>query len=169
MRKLVFKNQKGIALVTALILTLAIMAMATGVLYFINYSITLSSAGKRYATAAAASDGGVDLAKDAIYQIMYGNSPPTGFAAACLINAVTVENAPCSVTVTLPGTMSASYNVTVTVTRLYTDSLAGGRIEFARSAGGAPSAAVYYRITTLVASTSDNTTAENAVLYRFTG
>lgn len=174
MKRRAIWNQKGIALVTALILTLAIMAMATGVLYFINYAVSLSGAGKKYATEAEAADGAADLMKEAINQIPDGNAAPTGLGAVCqnnaalsLTSALINVNQPCVVSVALPGTMGGSYTATITVTRLYTKGLAGGRIEFARGGGGgAPSSAVYYRITTLVSSSNDNSKAENTTLYQ---
>jgi hypothetical protein len=170
MRREYKMNQKGIALVTSLILTMAVMIMATGVLFFINQSTTLSSAGKRYATSGEASDGAVDIVKDTINQTLYGSPTATGLfpSVNCLNNAILVENSPCTVNITLPNTMNGAYQANITLTRLYSKALAGGRLEFARSAGGAPSTAVYYRITTVVTG-PDNTSAENSVLYRFAG
>lgn len=162
-------NQKGIALVTALIMSLAIMVMATGVLYFINYSTNLSGAGRRYATASEATDGAVDVVKDTINTTLWGEAPVSGLFPApnCLNNAILTEGAECLATVTLPGAIG-NYQASITIRRLYTVSLPGGRLEFARSAGGAPSSAIFYRITTVITG-PDNTTAENSVLYRFAG
>lgn len=163
-------NERGVALVTALLMSVVIMVMAAGVLYLIIQSTSLSGGGKKYATAAEAADGAVQMAKDTINQVMWGGTPATVLAvtSGTLVDAMTQNSASCTLTGNLPGTGNVNYAATVVITRLYTITIPGGRIEFARSAGGTPSQAVYYRITTKVTG-PNNTSAENAALYRFTG
>ena len=161
-------RERGIALVLSLLMSLMIMALAASVLFFISQSTRLSGAGKRYATATEAADGAVQAAKDAINQINWGqNATTTAFGTdGCLTAAIITGGAACSKTLTLPGAVGA-FTAAVTVERLYVSDIPGGRLEFARAAGGAPTKAIFYRITTLVTG-PDNVSAENAVLYRFT-
>ncbi len=56
-----FKNEKGIALVTALLLTLIGLAIIMAALYFVTRGTTLSGFQKRYQTSLEASHGGVDI------------------------------------------------------------------------------------------------------------
>lgn len=166
------KNEKGIALIFALLMSMAIMAMVTGVLYFIDQSTVMSGAGKRYATASEAADGAVNVIKDTINQTFWGEPPAAGLfpTGNCLASAILGEISSCSnVTFNLPSAMGGTYTATVTVERLYSASLPGGRLEFSRSAGGLASSAIFFRITTKVTDTNTNTTAENAALYRFAG
>lgn len=171
-------NEKGVALIVALLMAVAIMALVAGVLYFLNQSTSMSGAGKRYATAAEAADGAVNVMKDSINLIMWGESISalpiaTGNCSAQTYDisyAVINNNAPCGTTINLPSSLGGSYTADVTVTRLYSITLPGGRSEFARSAGGVSSTAIFYRITATVRGTgSDNSVAENSALYRFTG
>jgi uncharacterized protein (UPF0333 family) len=165
----IFSNEKGIALLTSLLLSLGVMIMVLGVMYFITQSTTMSGAGKRYATASEAADGAVEAAKDDINQAMWGNTAATMFnGSVCFASAMTSNDSPCTSSVTLPGTGGGNFNASITVVRLYSVAIPGGRLEFARSNGGAPSMAVYFRITATVTG-SGNSKAENSVLYRFTG
>lgn len=170
-----YNNNNGVALLIALLMSVAIMALVAGALYFITQSTTMSGAGKRYATAAEASDGAVEVMKNSIYLVFHGNAAPNVFTdpGNCLTNAIQqctgqdpCQGSLCTVTINLPGTVGG-YTATVTVQRLYTVAIPGGRLEFAKSAGGAPSTAIFYRITTSVTG-PDNTTADNAALYRLT-
>lgn len=166
-----FRNEKGIALVMALVISLVVMLIITGVLYFIIQSTTMSGAGKRYATAAEAADGAVEVMKDTINLIMVGESvsyitstlPVVDAATPCLLDAVLTENQICTTTITLPGTVSG-FTATVVFERLYSSTLPGGRLEFARG-GGAPTTGIYYRINTVVAG-AGGTRAETTALYR---
>ncbi len=170
MTKKLRMNDKGVALVTALVMSVAIMVMVVGALYFISRSTALSGAGKRYATAAEAADGAVEAAKDAINIAMWGGAPSGSLYtnSACFATTLTTDNSTCAATINLPGTVGGNYTAGITVTRLYSVDIPGGRLEFARSASGTPSRAVYFRITSRVTG-PNNTSAENAALYRFTG
>lgn len=174
----ILRTQKGVALIVALLMSVAIMALAAGVLYFLTQSTTMSGAGKRYATAAEAADGAVNVMKDSINLIMWGEAITalpiaTGNCSAQTYDisyAVLNNNATCVTTINLPSSLGGSYTANVTVTRLYSVTLPGGRLEFARSTGGVSSTAIFYRITATVTGTgSDNSVAEDSALYRFTG
>lgn len=164
-----FRNEKGIALVIALVISLVVMLIIVGVLYFITQSTTMSGAGKRYATASEAADGAVEVMKDAVNLMMVGEPasslPIVDGTPPCLLNAVLTENQICRTTITLPG-MVSGFTATVVIERLYSSTLPGGRLEFARG-GGAPTTGIYYRINTVVAG-AGGTSAETTALYRFT-
>lgn len=168
------RRERGIALVLSLLMSLMIMALAASVLFFVSQSTRFSGAGKRYATATEAADGAVQAAKDAINVIQWGQGvAATAFPdtvcqgqAYKLPVAVVTDATPCTTLLTLPGAVGA-FAASVTVERLYVSDIPGGRLEFARAAGGAPTKAIFYRISTLVTG-PDNVSAENAVLYRFT-
>jgi len=69
------KNEKGVALVTALLLTLIALAICLALIYYITQSTTISGANKRYKTSLEAAHGGVDVfAKDIIPRIFGGYS-----------------------------------------------------------------------------------------------
>lgn len=171
-------NQKGVALVLALIITLVVFLLIVSTLYVITASTTMSGVGKRYATASEAADGSIHVVKDSINLAMWGEQIATIFHAggSCsegaynIAYAILKENTPCTTSITLPGVSGASFEATVTVRRLYTVALPGGRLEFARSAGGVSSTVIFYRITSTVkGKNSNDATAENSVLYRFAG
>jgi len=173
------KNQRGVALITALLMSLVIMAMVTGTLYFVTQSTKMTGAGKRYATAQDAADGTIDLMKDVINFTIWGGdiTQEDGLkdiivekvpSNPCLAKAVIINpGLTCTVDITLPGEIG-DFNAEVTLERLFSKTLPGGRLEFAQSAGGAPSNAVFFRISTEVKGPG-NTTAENSALYRWAG
>lgn len=164
-------TEKGIALVIALMISLAVMVLIISTLYFVTQSASMSGAGKRYATASEAADGAVEVMKDAVNLILAGepvdslpiadNDPP------CLLNAVFSDNQSCTTTLTLPGKVG-DFNASIVIMRLYSSSIPGGRIEFARAGGGAPTTAIYYRINTIVTG-KGGTRAETSALYRYAG
>lgn len=160
-------NQKGIALVTALLISVAIMAMAAGVLYLVTQATSMSGTAKRYATAQEAADGTVDLVRDSVNQIFWGGSIASVIPDTCFTNAVLGAAATCQENFNIPGT-TGTYNAQITIARLFSSSLPGGRIEFARAGGGAQSTAIFFRITVQVTG-PNNEMAENSILYRFTG
>lgn len=166
-------NNKGVALVMALIIGLAVLVIATGIIYFIIQSTIMSGAGKRYTTASEAADGAVEVMKDAINLILMGESIGSLLNNNCdegytLVDAVLTENLPCTTTLNLSGTaLFTDYNATITVMRLYSATIPGGRLEFARAGGGAPTTGVYFRINTVVTGPG-GTTAESSALYRYT-
>lgn len=69
------KNEKGVALVTALLLTLLSLAICMTLLYYITQHMATSAASKRYKTFLEAGHGGVQVfAKDVIPRIFEGYS-----------------------------------------------------------------------------------------------
>ncbi|HAK61243.1 MAG TPA: hypothetical protein DCO77_12835 [Nitrospiraceae bacterium] len=178
-------NQKGIALVTALVVVLVVFLMIMSTLYIATISTKISGAGKRYATAQDAGDGSIEVIKDAIDKLWYNDSLPDLFTdgtikppypdctgsgeSSHLFNAIENIGNPCTMTMTLPGTVGGNYTAKVTVEFVFRAGLPGSRIEFPpRFTAGKSNTAMFYRITTIVTG-PDNTTAENAVLYRYTG
>jgi hypothetical protein len=178
MKRTIFPNQRGIALVMALLISAAIMAMIFGTLLIINRSTQISGAGKAYNTAEEAADGAVNILKDAVNLAMWGEPMAAVFdddgacdsgTVANLDAAALLDGSVCVTTINLAGTaLNTRYTATVTLERLYSVIPPGARLEFARSAGGASGAMIFFRITTKVVG-PDNTTAENSVLYRFAG
>jgi hypothetical protein len=155
----------------ALIITMVVFMLIGATLYVVNTSTTISGAGKHYATACEAADGAVEVMKDCINLVMYGEPrdalPITN--TTNLVNALSKDNQPAQVTLVLPGTgFFSSYTASITVERLYSKALPGGRLEFARSAGGSGGTAVYFRISTIVTG-PNNTKAETTAMYRFVG
>ena len=164
-------TEQGIALVSALMISLAVMILILSTLYFVTQSTSMSGAGKRYATASEAADGAVEVMKDAVNLILAGESagslPIADNDPPCLLDAVFSDNLSCTTTLTLPGTVD-DFNASIIIMRLYSAPIPGGRIEFARAGGGAPTTAIYYRINTIVTGTG-GTRAETSALYRFAG
>jgi hypothetical protein len=165
------RADRGIALVSALLISLAVSLLIMSTVYFIIQSTRMSGAGKRYATASEAADGAVEVMKDAINLIMMGEPvsslPIVDANPPCLADSIAfTENAGCTTILTLPGAgLFDDYKASITVTRLYSTWLPGSRLEFARAGGGAPASAVYFRINTTV-SGPGGTRAETAALYR---
>lgn len=168
-------TDKGIALVTALIISLLVFMLITSTLYVITSSTGMSGAGKRYSTAAEAADGSVEVMKEAINLILSGepvSSLPFTEKEGKLVDAVLVGGPAnvANVEITLPGSgLSSRYAATVTVERLYAKTLSGGRIEFARPGSNAGTTAVYFRISVRVEGKGAGTRAETTALYRFVG
>lgn len=167
----ILSTERGIALVVALVISLVVMLLIISTVYFIIRTTSISGAGKRYATASEAADGAVEVMKDAINLILMGESvsslPIADAPAPCLVDSIINEDVSCTATLTLPGSgLFTNYSANITVTRLYTSSLPGSRLEFARAGGGAPATAIYFRINTVVTG-SGSTRAETSALYRY--
>ncbi len=162
---------KGIALVMTLVVSLAGLAIATGIIYFLIQSIAMSAAGKRYATASEAADGAVEVMKDAVNLVILGepvSSLPLKDDLGCLSNSILNEEQSCTTTLTLPGdNLFTDWRATINVVRLYSVSIPGSRLEFARAAGGVPTTAVYFRINAVVTGPK-NARAETSAFYRYT-
>jgi hypothetical protein len=167
------RNERGVALVIALLFSMSIMALVTGVLYYVTQATTMSGAGKRYATAEEVADGAVNVVKDSINLAIWGENIAglfSGADAVCLTDAILNENGVCeNISLTLPGVLDGqNFQARVTVERLYSVSLPGSRLEFAKSAGGVSSTAIYFRISVVVTGPG-SAQAENSALYRFAG
>jgi hypothetical protein len=165
-------TKRGIALVAALVITLAVSVLIIGTLYVVTQSTIMSGAGKRYATVSEAADGSIQVMKDAIQLIAKGEPvaslPIVDSTPACLVDSVLFnENVGCTTTLTLPGSdIFSSYSAKITVTRLYASPLPGSRLEFPKPSGGPPSTAIYYRIGAIVTG-AGGTRAETSALYRY--
>ena len=71
----ILKNEKGIALVTALMLTLICLTITLSLLYMISQGIYTSAAQKRYQNSLEAAHGGVELfAREVVPRLMQGES-----------------------------------------------------------------------------------------------
>jgi Tfp pilus assembly protein PilX len=170
-RRSAIGNERGIALVMALIITLVVFLLIMSTVYVTTTSTKISGAGKRYASASEAADGAVEVMKDAINLTTYGEQisalPLTNTSG--LATALSQINSPTKVTLNLSGTsLFQTYTAEIVVERLYSQAIPGGRLEFARSAGGSGGTAVYYKINAVVTG-PNNSRAETTALYRFVG
>ncbi len=75
-------NNKGIALVMVLILSLISLAIMSGLIYMVTSGTRVSGVEKRYSTARKAGESGIDIA----YQIFSKRGNPYSVAEAALIN-----------------------------------------------------------------------------------
>ncbi|NWF97759.1 MAG: hypothetical protein HXY52_02325 [Nitrospirae bacterium] len=166
MKRFNFLNENGIALVTALIISLVVMLLISGTIYFLVISTGIAGAGKRYSTAEEAADGAVQLMENAINLVMLGDrieDLPFSDHSSCLVKSVIEGNKDCTVTLILPGIeIFKPYHADITVRRLYSIQSPGSDLDFAKSKGSS----VFYRINTVVAG-PDATRAETTVLYRY--
>ncbi|MFZ3137709.1 MAG: hypothetical protein WA126_10015 [Thermodesulfovibrionales bacterium] len=165
------KEERGVALVAALMISLSVMLLIVSTVYFVLHSTSISGAGKRYATASEAADGAVEVMKDSIHPIIMAEPvsslPIVDSSPPCLVDSVLSEGTSCTTTLTLPGSsLFSDYNAQITVMRLYTSSLPGSRLDFPLAGGGAPTTAVYFRINTLVKGPG-GARAETSALYRY--
>ncbi len=88
-----YKNEKGIALVTALLLTLIGLAIILAAIYFVTQGTKMSGLQKRYATALEASHGGLDIITQNIISKTIGGTTPLS-------------------SLTVPGVLDAGTNMT---------------------------------------------------------
>ncbi len=162
-------SEKGIALVMALIISLGIMVLVTGALYFTIQSTSISGAGKRYSTAEEAGDGAVEIIKEGINSVQRTDPLPAiiNDPSGCFLSATIINGNNCTTNITLPGNIGNYYTATTTFQNLFRVALPGSRLEFGRAAG-ATSVAIYYRIIVSVTDSTNTINAENSVLYRFT-
>lgn len=171
-------NQKGVALLMALIITLVVFLLIGSTIYMVTLSTTMSGAGKRYASASEAADGAVNIVKESINlarggeQVLgaYKNSGNC-IEGSTIQDRITKGSLACTAELDLPGTFGASYEGMVSVQRVFTADAHGSRIEFARAGGsGGGGRLIFYRITVLVKGKNpSDATAENSVLYRYKG
>lgn len=168
----VVRNQKGVALVFALVITAAVLVTALGVLYFIDQATGMSGAGKRYKTAAEVSDGVVDISKHVINRVSAGDPVPDGIFdpanIACIEEAIAGMRESCNdVQVMLPGLVGTQFRAELSLEILFEGALAEARIQFPPVAGGAPGVGVFHRVRTRVRDGRNNTVTENAAVYRY--
>lgn len=74
------RNEKGVALVTALLLTLVALAIVMAVLYFVMQGTQLSAAQKRYKNSLEASHGGAEVFTKEIIPYVFANNTTGGLA-----------------------------------------------------------------------------------------
>ncbi len=156
----------------ALIITLVVFMLIMSTVYVTTTSTKISGAGKRYASASEAADGAVEVMKDCINLTAYGDSIDSlpFLDTSGLATALSNINSPTQVTLNLSGTsLFQTYTAKIIVERLYSQAIPGGRLEFARSAGGSGGTAVYYRINAVVIDKNNNSRAETTAVYRFVG
>lgn len=161
-----FYNKNGIALVTALVISLVVMLLISGTIYFLIISTGIAGAGKRYSTAEEAADGAVKIMEDVINLLMIGDKIedlPISDNSSCLVKSIIVGDKECTVSLILPGTeIFKPYNADITVKRLYSIQSPGSDLDFTKSKGSS----VFYRINTIVTG-PDAAKAETTVLYRY--
>lgn len=179
--RMIRDNERGAALITSLLVSMAILAIAFGVLYVISMSTSMSGAGKRYATAAEAADGAIEMAKDSINIIKRGGGTGdiapamnvtcgSGGGTTSLVTAINNQGVECrDLPLNLSGTtIGTTYTARVSVTQIFSTAQIGSGLEFGRGGPTGSTVILYYRISVKVDG-SDKTRAENAALYRFTG
>jgi hypothetical protein len=81
-------NEKGVALVTALMLTLVMLAICMTLLYMVMQSTKSSASQKRYSTAVAASYGGTEIIKDVMPRLLSYSSVGSALPAMTGFNNV---------------------------------------------------------------------------------
>jgi len=161
------KGDSGVALLTALIITLVVFMLISSSLYVITSSTNISGAGKRYATASEAADGAVEVMKEAIGLIMQSEPVDTlPLRGTTDLAAVVLVGGSTEVFLDLPAGLFSRYTARITVERLYAKMVPGSRIEFPPQSSTIGSMAVYFRISTAVSGPS-NAKAETTALYRY--
>ncbi len=166
MKKISFYSKNGVALVTALVISLVVMVLISGTIYFLVISTGISGAGKRYSTAEEAADGAVQVMEDVINLLMIGDkieNLPISDNSSCLVKSIVAGDIECTVSLILPDTeIFKYYHADIAVKRLYSVQSPGSDLDFTKSKGSS----VFYRINT-VATGPDGTKAETTVLYRY--
>ncbi len=165
-----FRNQRGAAVIIALILSAAALAISTGVMEVSNRSTQISGTGKSYRTVAEAADGSISVIQDAIHYRINGD-PVSGViddSSGCFDRALIQSGSSnsCEVGLDLPSDLGGHFTAKVTLEKLYSQVKEGGRIEFPPSTSGSGTdLATYYRISALAVG-PQNVRAEKTVLYR---
>ncbi len=163
------RNEKGIALMTALLMSLVIMLIVLGTHFFTIQSTKISGLGKAYATADEAAAGAVDIVKDSINSAFNAGGISALFPSENnFTTALYTTGTVCNTSISLPSSLGGQFTATISMERLFSRGMPGSRLEFSRAAGGAPGTAIYFRITARVDGPND-TRAENSVFYRFAG
>ncbi len=88
-------TKNGVALVAALVITLAVAVLTIGTLYVVTQSTAMSGAGKRYATASEAADGSIEVMKAAIQLLANGEPaaslPIVDSGPGCFVDCVFLD------------------------------------------------------------------------------
>jgi hypothetical protein len=167
-------NQNGFALVTAIIISVAVFIMIVGMLYFVTKSTTMSGMGKTYTTSCEAADGTAEIVKDGIVNLASLAQLSTGIPTTCnegysFYTAATTVSQPCTINLTLPGALGTTYQALATITMSGFKIQPGYRIEFPPKAyaGGGNGIIDNYKIAIqVVGGGTNNTKCENTVFYR---
>lgn len=162
------RNQRGAAVIIALILSAAVLAISSGVLDVSTRSTEISGSGKSYRTVAEAADGSINVIKDAINYRVNGDSLASVIddSSNCFDSALITAGSSCDLALTLPSSLGGHYSASITLEKLYSQVKVGGRLEFPPSTGGSGNdLATYYRISALAVG-PNNVRAEKTVLYR---
>jgi Tfp pilus assembly protein PilX len=162
-------TERGIALLMAIIITLVVFLLVTSTLYVITQGTKISGPRMVYKTACEASDGAVELAKDAIEQTYASQSIASSVmsfsSGSTLSSTLNINNESTVFSLSLQGTLGITYNGTITITRLYQRGLVGSTIEYPPRAFTGKNIAIFFRIDTVVTG-ANNVSCSNAVLYR---
>jgi hypothetical protein len=86
-----YNNEKGIALVTALLLTLIGLAIILAAIYFVTQGTKMSGLQKRYATALEASHGGLEIITQNIIPKTIGGTNLSSLAITGVLNAAVAD------------------------------------------------------------------------------
>jgi Tfp pilus assembly protein PilX len=161
-------GNRGIALLLAIIITLVVFLLVASTLYVVTQGTKISGPRKVYITACEASDGAVQMAKDAIEQNFanqqVGPALLSFTTGTSLSTTVNTDGSASSTTVSLPGEVG-NYTTTLTIRRLYTRALTGSTIEFPPKAFTGKNVAVFFRIDAITTG-ANSVSCTNAVMYR---
>lgn len=168
-------GQDGIALVMALIITLVAFLVVASTLYLVSRSVTMSGAGKTYATADEAADGTLDLLKEYINAVNFAEDDlPNIFTSPNCQEGIPISQAiisfdisPCTLTLDLPAVVGASYTANVTLQRMGLGSREGNPIFPEKKVGRGGGVPILYRILVHVENRATGASAENVAVYRF--
>ena len=166
-------NQRGAAMVLALLVSAAVLAVSVGVMEMSDRSTEISGAGKGYRTVDEAADGSINVIQDTIHYRINGEPMPQNLivdnldgTGNCFDQAIIVANQACNVRLKLPSTLGGHFTANVQVEKLDSQIKEGGRIEFPPSNTGAGNNLVtFYRISATAVGPK-NVRAEKTVFYR---
>jgi hypothetical protein len=88
-------NERGVALVTALLLSLIVLGMVMALLYYVTQGVTQSAANKRYHSAREAAYGGMDVVSKQIMPDVLGNYSTSYLSTVLAGVQPTYSNLPC--------------------------------------------------------------------------
>lgn len=166
-------SQRGVALVMALIVTLVAFLLIASVIYMTTQSVSMSGAGKRYATAQQAADGAAELLKElTLYAMNKETINDVNIGGPGLddlhkvsknLNGATITR---SIDITLPGTgLLSSFKATGTVEYTGDGVYEGSTVRFPPEYGVSSGTFANFRISTFVEG-PENTRGETVVYYR---
>lgn len=161
------RNEKGIALLLALIVTLVAFLMVASTLYVITQATRISGPRKVYATACQAADGAAEVLKDAVEKSIAGDPVPDVLSSTFSNSLSTVilnDGASCSTNIAMPGAMGG-YSATVKITRMYAAYIVGARIKFPPDPYS-NGTAVFFKFDVTVTGPNNKSRCEDSIVYR---